>query len=255
MTGRLPKEFRGLSYHACFKRRRLKKRKRARDKLSSRLHDTIAAEAAKNPLASPPPACPPGVIIGQLPGRGRALIASHAFRAGEILVEEAPLFAVPMPDSAKTFTCTHCLANLGSAAVHQKIAAGRMRMSDAAIQARLPACECGALYCSERCRLASRARGHLLLCPGLGQHSGEHAAWQRFRAHAQEEAELPELELAAEILAAVLLHECGSVAVGDGGAEARRALVALGFAQEPIDTVLRRDAAGPKAAAETLRQV
>jgi len=39
---------------------------------------------------------------------------------------------------------------------------------------------------------------------------------------------------------------------GGGGAEA--AAVALGFVQEPVGVVLRRDAAGPEAAAATLRQ-
>jgi len=93
-------------------------------------------------------------------------------------------------------------------------------------------------------------RGHSLLCPGL-QHSPAAAAWRRFRAHARE-AELPELELAAALLAAMLTRLARARPGGGGGAEA--AAVALGFVQEPVGVVLRRDAAGPEAAAATLRQ-
>jgi len=126
-------------------------------------------------------------------------------------------------------------------------------MEEAAVRARCPPCACGALFCSERCRRASMKRGHSLLCPGL-QNSPAAAAWRRFRAHARD-AELPELELAAALLAAMLTRLARAGPGGGGGAEAVAAAVALGFVQEPVGVVLRRDAAGPEAAAATLRQV
>ena len=96
-----------------------------------------------------------------------------------------------------------------------------------------------ALSSSVACRDAANQCGHKLLCAS----GPSAAAWQRFRQHAREDAELPELDLAAVMLAALLSQPGGAAAV------------AVGLVQEPVAAVLRRDAAGAEAAAHTLRDV
>lgn len=135
------------------------------------------------------------------------------------------------------------------------VAAGRMDTDEAtkAVAGCACACKgsCGALYCSDACRRADLSRGHRLLC----ESGPAAAAWRRFKRHAREEAELPELELAAVLLAALLCRTAQAhqpIRVRDG---ASVAAVAFGLVQEPIDDVLRRDAAGADAAEQTLRDV
>eukprot|EP00966_Prymnesium_polylepis_P127798 2955112-Prymnesium_polylepis.1 len=240
-------------------RRLLRKLRRHSNKLS--LHDTIAAAAAANPLASPPPPCPPSVHVRTIPGRGRSLLAARAFNAGDVILAEQPLVAVPMTGGGHPLACAHCLAFLGSARDDLDLAAGRVDATEASAlcterSSSTCACACGALYCSAACHRADESRGHRLLCPS----GAAAAAWQRFRAHAQEEAELPEVELAAALLAVIVMRtidddgaEVGG-RTGDGGG-ARTAAVALGLVQEPIEVVLGRDAAGAEAAAHTLRDI
>ena len=136
-------------------------------------------------------------------------------------------------------------------------------------------CACGAIYCCDACRRADVSRGHALLC----ESGRAAAAWRDFRVHAREEAELPELELAAKLLAVALLSEESAERIapnegcaedvgrhaaaarhhgaphGHDTAELRRAALALALVQEPIATVLGRDASGAAAAAHTLRDV
>ena len=215
------------------------------------LHDRIALAAAANPAATPPPPCPPGVTVGPLPGRGRALIAARDFRAGETILAERPLVAVPMPGS-KSLACARCLAFLGSEQLHMDVAAGRVGIDEASKEVAGCTCVgCGVLYCSDACRRADLSRGHRLLCEG----GPAAVAWRRFKRHAREEAELPELELAASLLAVLLCRAAQAhqpIRVRDGGSAGA---VALGLVQEPIGDVLRRDAAGAAAAEQTLRDV
>ena len=180
-------------------------------------------------------------------------MATRAFRVGETIVAERPLVAVPMPGSAATLSCHHCLAFIGDEQTHLDLTAGRVGLAQAASRERVRhrCTGCGVLYCSARCQQASLARGHALLCA-----SGEAAAaWRRFRSHAQEDAELPELEIAANLLAVVLLRSTTTAVAASASEELAAAAVALGFAQEPIRRVLLRDAAGAAAAAQTLREV
>ena len=288
--GRLPRSFR--AYNRIERRlqrrkhRRWLKRARARITATRRsleansLHDSIAQNAASNPLAPPPPAAPPAVFVRMIPRRGRALVAARC-SAGETILAEQPNVVVPMADDVgNALVCSRCLAFLGDTDMHLGLAAGRISIAAARAEIALgdssQCFECGALYCGSECRVADVARGHRLLCPGGGGSSrGEAdadgrapdsksmvaarmddtrlnaaAAWERFRRHAREEAELPELELAATLLAAVLISETGMCT-----SETLEACVPLLLVQEPVATVLSRDAAGAEAAASTLREV
>lgn len=289
--GRLPRSFRAYNrierHLQRRKHRRWLKRARARITATRRsleansLHDSIAQNAASNPLAPPPPAAPPAVCVRMIPRRGRALVAARCFRAGETILAEQPNVVVPMADDVgNALVCSRCLAFLGDTDMHLGLAAGRISIAAARAEIALgdssQCFECGALYCGSECRVADVARGHRLLCPGGGGSSrGEAdadgrapdsksmvaarmddtrlnaaAAWERFRRHAREEAELPELELAATLLAAVLISETGMCT-----SETLEACVPLLLVQEPVATVLSRDAAGAEAAASTLREV
>ena len=258
MMGLLPRGWR-------LQRWRLSRRvRRRRSGLS--LHDAIAVKAKANPLAAPPPQCPPGVYVRTISGRGRALLAARPFRAGETILAERPLVAVPMPgpeaDLGSALTCESCHCFMGSAQLHRDLTAGQVGPAAARAAAVRRGCscdQCGALYCGTTCREAARRRGHALLCASGPARS----AWRAFRRHAREDAELPELELAATLLAAILArqprslqHTQAEVAEEAAAAKAAEAAaVALGFVQESVARVLRRDAAGAAAAALTLREV
>lgn len=254
MIGRLPRQWvrTSLSRLARMRRRREEKVQSKRRRASSSLHDRIATEAAANLLASPPPPTPAGLVVSHIPRRGRALVAARNFRKGETLVAEAPLVSVPMADDC--LACNKCRAFIGSEQLHLELAAGRIALCDARAEAahrgRARLCsDCGVLYCSLECRATDVSCGHRLLCAGAVADEAA-AAWALFHEHAREEAELPELVLAARLLAAVLISE--TPASTD---ETRRACIALQLVQEPCADVLFRDAAGAEGAAMTLREV
>ena len=230
--------------------------------------------SSHEPWSPPPP--PPGVCIRELPGRGRCLIADRAFARGETILSETPLLAVAvdMPGArAKCgvgghLACDRCLTFLGPADLHCSVAAGAPLNAAAAWLLKSPtgvvSCGCGALYCSRACADADVARGHRLLCEGEGRKAA--AALRAWRSHA-EGTELPELELAARLLVARLCADArlqrGST-TGVGTSATRQGIEALATAetatalelvQEPVATVIGRDAAGAEAAAQTLGDV
>lgn len=230
--------------------------------------------SSHEPWSPPPP--PPGVCIRELPGRGRCLIADRAFARGETILSETPLLAVAvdMPGArAKCgvgghLACDRCLTFLGPADLHCSVAAGTPLNAAAAWLLKSPtgvvSCGCGALYCSRACADADVARGHRLLCEGEGRKAA--AALRAWRSHA-EGTELPELELAARLLVARLCADArlqrGST-TGVGTSATRQGIEALATAetatalelvQEPVATVIGRDAAGAEAAAQTLGDV
>lgn len=194
------------------------------------MHDHIAAHAASNKLASAPRS-PSGVSVLPRSGRGRCLVATQHFSAGSAILGEVPLVAVCMPESGghdAAPVCHHCLVPLVKC---------RSR------------CTCGAKYCSKDCKRASEAAGHALLCGRASEQAA--SAIARFHHHARVEAELPELELAARLVATLLAAE-----VARGRHVSSAAAAALALVQEPLRDVLHRDAAGDGGAVEhTMRDV
>ena len=170
-----------------------------------------------------------------------------------------------MPDAAASgrLACERCLAFLGPSELHQSVESGRTPLDVAerwcTVDQRIVPCGCGVLYCSRKCADADTACGHSLLCEdgGGGEASSELAAWRQQMA----EAELPELDLAARLLVARLCWQgrLPGGRAGVGGAvskrEAAASSVALNLVQEPLATVLGRDASGQEGAAHTLRDV
>ena len=225
-------------------------------------------------------------------GRGRALVAARSFSAGEAILAERPLVTAPMVTGGSgALACERCLAFVGPSSLHLELAAGRTDVEAARAEAKASGTcdrcyDCGAIYCCQACRRADLRRGHRLLCEG----GPAAAAIRRFRQHAREDAELPEVELAASLLAALLAEEARGVQAAlqegqlseeekieeesDGNEEnseedeedkvERRvkseealctATIALGLVQEPLEDVLSRDAAGADAAKQTLADV
>ena len=135
-------------------------------------------------LTALPPPPPSGVSINNIPGRGRALVAARPFRAGETVLKELPLLAVPMSGGSCTLACAQCFAFCGLCRRAPRLAAGRVEAGEAKARAvQCGACQCarcGELYCSVACRDAANQCGHKLLCAS----GPSAAAWQRLSARA-----------------------------------------------------------------------
>lgn len=96
-----------------------------------------------------------GLEVRRVEGRGRGLYVpsqSPGFKAGDVVLTEAPLVAVASPAAAAAREhadcCMHCFRRIGTAA---------------ASPARV-VCGCGYSYCSEACRAGHAAEGHEALC-------------------------------------------------------------------------------------------
>ena len=162
-----------------------------------------------------------------LPGRGRALCATRACTAGEVLLTEPPVAHVQLPGSAEVCqVCANCMRRLGSLSD---------LLNAIGVQSRAPALpaaptekpqlgpgpkpftcrHCDVMYCSVQCRDAHWAHAHRAVC---GANPAHRSAWAAFVKFASESCQTQ--LLAAELVVASVLqgeHERPAAPAGKAG--------------------------------------
>mmetsp|Transcript_72572 Transcript_72572/g.229368 ORF Transcript_72572/g.229368 Transcript_72572/m.229368 type:complete len:155 (+) Transcript_72572:81-545(+) len=103
------------------------------------------------PLESIGPACPRGVRLESSAVVGRRLLAARPYAAGEAVMEEEPLLAVPETDGARGLWCTRCARPL----------------FDGEGSRACPKGTCPCRFCSAACASLG-AQQHHVECPLLG---------------------------------------------------------------------------------------
>ena len=153
--------------------------------------------------------------------RGRAVFAAKEIEAGALLLTEAPLLSMALPESRSAVSaCERCSRPLGTVWSQLEHLTGLKRLpklpideEEAYIADDVPCRRgCRAVrYCSASCE-EQHAQAHLHLCAGRGPAAA--AALARFETHAHATHEC--FLFGARIVADVLAHQSGKAATAEG---------------------------------------
>ncbi|XP_008776080.2 histone-lysine N-methyltransferase ASHR2 [Phoenix dactylifera] len=116
----------------------------------------------ESPMASVAPP-EPLLKVADLPGRGRALVATRPIKPGEVLLSDSPLLLYPatLPSAAVFPFCSRCFRSFRSVATSSSVSTGGGPLP-------CPSCASLSLFCSRRClSLAVTSSHSSWLCRAL----------------------------------------------------------------------------------------
>ena len=206
--------------------------------------DCSSDAKVRDPRPLPVTTPPEGVALRLISAsRGRGVVATRAFKAGDVLISESPL--VSSQDGAnvrEVLVCGQCLRPLGCVELQLDIAERRCSAArPAAPQWSLPVppspdgfasrdptgalftkglipCSqaCGTLYCSKECERRAFREGHRLICVGRLKSTSE--PLYRFKMHAIENN--LDLLFAGKVMAHIVCRYLDSIKDGAAGGAA-----------------------------------